>query len=280
MFKDVVKDLMALILEDIKNLSLDSGLLASITRDDVYSQLWSQVSALAAGVFRTLALSVLAIFMLIEFLELSDRFSSNQLPDLMKPIGILVAKLALAITIINQSTNILHAVYDGFLDISKQITMTSSLSVATDLSAFNTAVDDMSLGTQVVCMLVLFIAVLGTKIACAFIQILTIGRFIQIYIYVAVAPAPIATLPNREWSSIGKGFLKSFVSICLQGCILVLILYFFPTIASTLVTAIIPDGSGIGGVLTAFANIFVMLGALLMGLKGAKTMADKICGVM
>ena len=70
MFKDVVKDLMALILEDIKNLSLDSGLLASITRDDVYSQLWSQVSALAAGGFRTLALSVLAIFMLIEFLEL------------------------------------------------------------------------------------------------------------------------------------------------------------------------------------------------------------------
>ena len=126
----------------------------------------------------------------------------------------------------------------------------------------------------------LFIALLGTKIAWAFTQILTIGRFIQIYIYTAVAPAPIATLPNREWGQIGKGFIKSYISVCLQGVILVLILFFFPTIANTLVAHIIPDTNGLGGAFTAFGNIIVLIGALIVSLKGSKTLSDKVCGAM
>ena len=65
MFKDAVKDMMAQIIEDIQNLSLDSGLLASITRDGAYASLWSHVTDIAAGAFRTFALLILAIFMLI-----------------------------------------------------------------------------------------------------------------------------------------------------------------------------------------------------------------------
>ena len=191
-----------------------------------------------------------------------------------------MVKLALSVTFINQATNFLLTIYNGFLDLAQQVSAGSAISITADLSSFNASVDDMGLGTQIVCLLVLFIALLGTKIAWAFTQILTIGRFIQIYIYTAVAPAPIATLPNREWGQIGKGFLKSYVSVCLQGVILVLILFFFPTIAATLVTNIIPNSSGLGGVFAAFGNIIVLIGALIVSLKGAKTLADKVCGAM
>jgi len=280
MFKDAVKDLMAQIIQDIQNLSMDSGLLASITRDGAYASLWSHVTNVAAGAFRTFALLILAIFMLVEFLELSDRFTSNQLPDLLKPIGILMVKFALSVTVINQASNFLLAIYNGFLDLAQQVSASSAITISADLTSFNTSVDDMGLGTQIVCLLVLFIALLGTKIAWAFTQILTIGRFIQIYIYTAVAPAPIATLPNREWGQIGKGFIKSYISVCLQGVILVLILFFFPTIANTLVAHIIPDTNGLGGAFTAFGNIIVLIGALIVSLKGSKTLSDKVCGAM
>lgn len=280
MFKDAVKDLMAQIIQDIQNLSIDSGLLASITRDGAYASLWSHVTNIAAGAFRTFALLILAIFMLVEFLELSDRFTSNQLPDLLKPIGILMVKFALSVTVINQASNFLLAIYNGFLDLAQQVSASSAITISADLTSFNTSVDDMGLGTQIVCLLVLFIALLGTKIAWAFTQILTIGRFIQIYIYTAVAPAPIATLPNREWGQIGKGFIKSYISVCLQGVVLVLILFFFPTIANTLVAHIIPDTNGLGGAFTAFGNIIVLIGALIVSLKGSKTLSDKVCGAM
>ena len=280
MFKDAIKALMELIIEDIKNLSLDSGLLASITRDNAYATIWSHVTSIASGAFRTCAFIVLLIFIMIEFLELSDRFSSNQLPDLLKPFSILIIKLALSITIINQSTTILNTIYNGFLDLSTQVNVTSSITMTTDLTNFNNSVDDMAFGVQIVALLVLFLCVLGTKIAWAFTQILTIGRFIQLYIYIAVAPIPIATLPNREWSQVGKGFLKSFVAVCLQGVILVLILYFFPSIATSMVTDIIPANNGLNGIFSAVGSIIVLIGALIVALKGSKAFADKICGAM
>ena len=105
-------------------------------------------------------------------------------------------------------------------------------------------------------------------------------RFIQLYIYIAVAPIPIATLPNREWSQVGKGFLKSFVAVCLQGVILVLILYFFPSIATSMVTDIIPANNGLNGIFSAAGSIIVLIGALIVALKGSKAFADKICGAM
>ena len=252
MFKDAIKALMELIIEDIRNLSLDSGLLASITRDNAYATIWSHVTSIA----------------------------SNQLPDLLKPFSILIIKLALSITIINQSTTILNTIYNGFLDLSTQVNVTSSITMTTDLTNFNNSVDDMAFGVQIVALLVLFLCVLGTKIAWAFTQILTIGRFIQLYIYIAVAPIPIATLPNREWSQVGKGFLKSFVAVCLQGVILVLILYFFPSIATSMVTDIIPANNGLNGIFSAAGSIIVLIGALIVALKGSKAFADKICGAM
>ena len=131
MFKDAVKDLMAQIIQDIQNLSMDSGLLASITRDGAYASLWSHVTNVAAGAFRTFALLILAIFMLVEFLELSDRFTSNQLPDLLKPIGILMVKFALSVTVINQASNFLLAIYNAaqlqYLQISHLLTHQSMI---------------------------------------------------------------------------------------------------------------------------------------------------------
>ena len=159
MFKDAIKALMELIIEDIKNLSLDSGLLASITRDNAYATIWSHVTSIASGAFRTCAFIVLLIFIMIEFLELSDRFSSNQLPDLLKPFSILIIKLALSITIINQSTTILNTIYNGFLDLSTQVNVTSSITMTTDLTNFNNSVDDMAFGVQIVALLVLFLCV-------------------------------------------------------------------------------------------------------------------------
>ena len=95
MFKDAIKALMELIIEDIRNLSLDSGLLASITRDNAYATIWSHVTSIASGAFRTCAFIVLLIFIMIEFLELSipqtyvDLTDEQALKDLQRTLDLL-----------------------------------------------------------------------------------------------------------------------------------------------------------------------------------------------
>lgn len=57
----------------------------------------------------------------------------------------------------------------------------------------------------------------------SFVMILTVyGRFFKMFIYVAVAPIPLATFGGEETSHIGKSFLKTFAAVCLEGTVIVL----------------------------------------------------------
>lgn len=63
----------------------------------------------------------------------------------------------------------------------------------------------------------LFITVLS------FIMILTVyGRFFRLYMYTALAPIPLATFAGESTQSIGVSFLKTYVSVCLEGAVIVL----------------------------------------------------------
>ncbi|MCL2035035.1 MAG: CD0415/CD1112 family protein [Oscillospiraceae bacterium] len=50
---------------------------------------------------------------------------------------------------------------------------------------------------------------------CVFIIIF--GRMIEIYLVVSIAPIPLSTMVNREWGSIGNGYLKSLFALAFQG---------------------------------------------------------------
>ena len=59
----------------------------------------------------------------------------------------------------------------------------------------------------------------------AFIMIMSCyGRFIKIFMYAAIAPIPLSTFAGEPTQNIGKGFLKSFAGVCMEGVIIVLFL--------------------------------------------------------
>ena len=73
----------------------------------------------------------------------------------------------------------------------------------------------------------LFITILS------FIMILSVyGRFFRIYMYVALAPVALSTFAGEPTSYVGKSFLKSFCSVCLEGAIIVIACIIFSAFAS------------------------------------------------
>lgn len=44
------------------------------------------------------------------------------------------------------------------------------------------------------------------------ITVILYGRMIEIYLYVSVAPVPMATFTNHEWGSIEKNYLKGIIA--------------------------------------------------------------------
>ena len=68
----------------------------------------------------------------------------------------------------------------------------------------------------------------------SFIMIMTVyGRFFKLYLYTALAPIPLSSFAGEPTSNIGKSFLKSYTSVCLEGAIIVLSCIIFSLFASS-----------------------------------------------
>lgn len=250
---------------------------------DGNASIWTMVQAAANGVFRTLALMIMLCLIMVEFLSISDRYSSNQLNDMLKPIAMLFAKCALMITLIQTAVPFLNIVVNGFLDAQTRLADGLSASFATmDMSELNGIVDNMAFGTQIVAIVVLLLVVLMAYVVSLFVKIIALGRLIQLYLLIAVSPMPLATLGNHELSQIGKNYLKSFVSCCVQGIILVLVLNLLPAFSTLILSAGQGNGvlEGIAAVFSMLGSTLVLIGVFFVSIKGSKKLADTVCGAM
>ena len=68
----------------------------------------------------------------------------------------------------------------------------------------------------------------------SFVMILSVyGRFFKMYMYTALAPVPLSAFAGEPTQNIGKSFMKSYASVCLEGAIIVLACIIFSVFASS-----------------------------------------------
>lgn len=145
-----------------------------------------------------------------------------------------------------------------------------------DTIALEPIIDSMGFWAQLGSLVLILITLLIVVIAVVLANIIIVARFIEIYVYFAIAPIPVATLPHEEMSSIGKNFLKSFAAVCIQGSLIFIVLSFFPILFNS---AFLDGGStlSIMGELTKILGYsFILIIAVFSTGKWAKS----ICNAM
>ena len=102
----------------------------------------------------------------------------------------------------------------------------------------------------------------------SFVMILSVyGRFFKMYMYTAIAPVPLSTFAGEPTQNIGKSFLKSYASVCMEGAIIVLACIIFsvfassPPVVDTSATAASMAWSYIGELIF---NMLILVGAVKM----------------
>lgn len=108
----------------------------------------------------------------------------------------------------------------------------------------------------------LFITVLS------FIMIMSVyGRFFRLYLYTAIAPIPLSSFAGEPSQNIGRGFLKSYAAVCLEGAIVVLACIIFSLFASS-PPVVNPDAAAVTMVWSYIGelifNMLVLVGAVKM----------------
>lgn len=151
-------------------------------------------------------------------------------------------KACIAVLLVTQTSNIVMAIFDVGNYISTQagslITGSTSINLETELQAlFENRLSEMGVGELIGLGFETAIVSNCMKIMSMLITVVLYGRMIEIYLYVSVAPVPMATFTNSEWGSIGKNYLKGVLALAFQGFFIMVCVAIYSVIVHSIMYA-------------------------------------------
>lgn len=181
---------------------------------------------------------------------------------------------------IDSTQLIMGAIYDVSAQIIKNIGSTISGGVTltpADIEVIRAIVEDMDFGVKLMTSVEVTIIYLIVNFVMVIISVIVVGRMMELYVYMAIAPVPISTFPNAELSGVGKNFLKGFAAVCIQGVLIYIVVAMFPLLFGNATMGNINDPTNFSkSLMTAAGYAFV----LLISIFATGRWAKQICNAM
>lgn len=213
----------------------NSGLLSSLT--DWNSTLAGYADSISSSVVMPIALTVLALFMVLELYNFTQTIAMNggSTAFTIQQVALVMLKITLCRWAVLHSTEILNAMLEVAATVTNGIAgyvgsgqVNTEVDIENAISALPGGIGNMPVAMEfmvVSWMLRLVNIVINTIVA---------ARFIELYVYNALASLPIATLCYRELHGIAVNFLKNYMAVALQGAVLYLVIGFYPALTASL----------------------------------------------
>lgn len=116
----------------------------------------------------------------------------------------------------------------------------------TALALNKSSLSGLSLGELMTVWFISLIVHLGVMILIVAIVITLASRIIEVFMYLSVAPIPMATMMDSgEWASIGKNWIKQLLALSFQGFFIVVALGIFKTLFSNAIVALNASTDGV-----------------------------------
>ena len=245
----------------------NSGLLSTLT--DWNGTLAGYAESISSGVVTPVALTLLALFMVLELYNATQRIAMNGSSNAytIQQIALVMMKIVLCRWMVLHTTEILNALFEIAATVTRGISgYVGSGDIDAAVEALPGGIGNMPVALELMVvgwMLRLVNIVVNTIVA---------ARFIELYVYNALASLSMATLCYQELHGVAVNFLKSYLAVALQGAVLYLVIGFYPALAASL---------GSGGSITeqAWAMLgqsVILLVAVFMSGKFTKAVTGAI----
>ena len=118
--------------------------------------------------------------------------------------------------------------------------------LGSDLALSKSALSSLNLGELITVWFISLIVHLGVMIMMVAIVIVLASRIIEVFMYLGIAPIPMATmLDGGEWSSIGKNWVKQMLALSFQGFFIIIALGIFKTLFTNAIVSLNSSSDGI-----------------------------------
>lgn len=147
-----------------------------------------------------------------------------------------VIKMWIAVYFVTHAFEIALAAFDVAQSLIEKTANITNISATVNDDQIATMMDELSdknIGELIGVVIETSLIKLSIQIISIMITIIAYGRMLEIYIYCSVSSIPLSTMGNKEWSDIGKNYLKSLFALGLQGLLLVICLGIYAILIST-----------------------------------------------
>lgn len=185
------------------------------------------------GAIQAIGIALLVLFFVIGIVKTCTSFSEVKRPEQALKLFI---RFVIAKILVTYGLDLMLAVFRICQGIVSTIISTSGLGTANSTvlpSEIIQAVESCGFLESIPLWAVTLIGGLFITVL-SFIMILTVyGRFFKLYLYTAISPIPLSTFAGEPVQNTGKQFIKSYISVCLEGAIIVLSCIIFSLFASS-----------------------------------------------
>ena len=195
-------------------------------------QIWNVIVNIN-GAIQAVALALLVIFFLVGVIKTCGTFAEMKKPEHAFKLFI---RFAIAKIVVTQGMEILTSIFKIIQGTISTIITASGMGEAATLSLpqeMVTAIESCGFFESIPLWAVTLIGGLLVTVL-SFVMILSVyGRFFKLYLYTAIAPIPLSTFAGEPSQNVGKSFIKSYCSVCLEGAIIVLACIIFSLFATS-----------------------------------------------
>ena len=200
------------------------------------SAIFSMIQNLSNNVILPIAGIILALVMTMEFIRII--MDKNNMHDFDTwSILMWVFKTACAILIVSNTWNIVMAVFD----VSQTVVNNAAGMIVgnTDIELVTEGLEETLMAMELSSLIGLWfqsmIVGVTMHILSIIIMLICFGRMIEIYLVTSVAPIPMSTMMNHEWSQMGQNYLRSLFALAFQGFLIIVCVAIYAVLVQNMV---------------------------------------------
>ena len=226
-----------------------------------------QVIVQIHGALRAIGYALLVLFFVVGVVKTCGSFTEVKRPEHALKIFI---RFAIAKGVVTYGLELMMALFNIIQGVTSTIMQTAGFGSTEDTvlpDEIIEAVEDCGFFESIPLWAVTLIGGLFITVL-SFIMIMSVyGRFFRLFLYTAIAPIPLSSFAGEPSQNIGRSFLKSYATVCLEGAIVVLACIIFSLFASS-PPVVDPDAAAVTMVWSYIGelifNMLVLVGAVKM----------------
>lgn len=213
---------------------------SDLTMHDVARGVW-QVAILPIGC------GVLGLVFTLKLIEISQRMDGSQSLPGVKEVVFLLVFFAVFLFLIQNSFDLMTSLYEVVGLAIRRAADLFGTGSPMDLAKVSIVTTDDDVAALVAMLVVSLVSWLVVLVAYIVSLVVCWARAIQLYVLAMLAPIPLSLMALDETRQVGVGYIKNFVSVCLAGLVILVLLIAFPLVLGGLVAANPGTGTPIDG---------------------------------